>query len=229
MNNDFSKSISKCINLALELEILAQAGCANSLDASVEFKYEARNSTSYKHLYDIGVKHQDFCLMLFDHSFFQFTENKKDEDLRLVYYPNPYQFVEYMDQKKEALSLFNSGELTLYEYEQIITEDNSSCDAPVIRYDLSLMQHCKNYHPAAHFHIGFYVENRWPVKRILSPYAFFLKILSHYYPKVWHSKVDINNPDINILDINYRKELKECSHLEEAYFQKNEEERLYFT
>lgn len=229
MSNEFSQSIVKCINLALELDILAQAGCVQSLNSSSEFKYEARHSTSYKRLYDVGVKNQDFCLMIFDHSFFQFTESKEREDLRLVYYPNPYKFIEYMNQKKEALSMLNSGELSLAEYEQIITEDDSSCDTPIIRYDLSLKQHCKNYHPAAHFHIGFYVENRWPVKRILTPYAFFLKILTHYYQKTWFEKGHKQEDNQNFLDLEYREELRKCSSLDDAFFQPIERERLYFT
>lgn len=228
MNNLFSKNILKCINLAFDFDILAQAGSSQSLNSSDEFKKEARHSISYKRLYDTGVKNQDFNLMLFDHSFFQFTESKIDEELRLVYYPNPYKFVEYMSQKQEALAMFDSGELSLSEYEQMISEDSSSCDIPVIRYDLSLKQYCKNYHPAAHFHIGFYAENRWPVKTMLTPYAFFLKILAHYYPKLWFDKGDNAENEQNKLDLIYRDELKKCNTLSGEYFTSNEEERLYF-
>lgn len=65
--------------------------------------------------------YQDFNLMMDDHSYFQFTESKAEEDVRLAYYPNPYQFVEYENDKREALNMLESNEITQDEYEQLLT------------------------------------------------------------------------------------------------------------
>jgi len=173
---------------------------------------------------------QDFNLMLADKSYFQFTEEKEEEEIRLAYYPNPYKFVEYQSHKREALKLLDNNEITEDEYDQLISEEFTTTDIPVIRYDLSLRQYCKNYHPAAHFHIGFFSENRWPVRRKLSPLAFLFKILMHYYPSIWFSIGDSGDPDEpNDLDMQYRTEVASCAFLDTIYFSKMECERLYFT
>ena len=233
MSSEFNRNVVKVIELADKLGLLFQAGAAASLNASYEVKTTTRKATSYSEVYDVITGQQEFNLMLSDRSIFQFTETKKNEDLRLVYYPNPYQFVEYQSIRKEALELLNSQEFTEVEYEQYISETDFSCDVPVIRYDLSIEQHCEYYHPAAHFHIGFYAENRWPVDRILTPLAFFLKILANYYPSTWKSQEDLSQePKVNTLDLQYRTELKNSceviSVISPKHFKAIELERMCF-
>ncbi|NGZ69231.1 DUF2290 domain-containing protein [Vibrio aestuarianus subsp. cardii] len=229
----FTQSIIATINLADDLGMLFQAGAANSLNVSYEVKKITRNAVSYREVYDAISTQQEFNLMLSDQSVFQFTENKAQEDIRLVYYPSPYQFVEYQSLKREAIELLNSQELTEVEFEQYITEAEFTCDIPVIRYDLSLGQHCELYHPAAHFHIGFFAENRWSVNRVLTPYSFFMTILLNYYPKIWASeKNHSEEPKSNRLDVFYRKELKQncpkISEIRPKYFVEIESARLHF-
>lgn len=166
--------------------------------------------------------------MLKDYSYFQFTENKKDENIRLAFYPNPFKFIEYQNNKKEALELFNEEGLTEIEYEQVLSEGDFISDIPLIRYDLSIDQHCENYHPAAHFHIGFNPNNRWPVAKKLTPYAFMLKILMHYYPELWFKHGEQGENEQNSLDIIYREELTKCEFVPQKYFQGIEKERLSF-
>ena len=229
MSNSFNRSISKCISLLDSIEFLFQAGTFRSLGASTDFKKTAMRATKYTEVYNTGTKNQDFNLMLMDRSFFQFTETSKREDVRLAYYPNPYQFVEFKNEKKEALELLDLGEISFDESEQLLSEGDFTCDIPLIRYDLSLKQYCNKYHPAAHFHIGFYAENRWPVKRYLSPYAFLLKILKTYYPKIWIRHGDIGKEKENKLDAEYRNEVSNCAVISSDYFDQYAEQRLYFT
>lgn len=99
----------------------------------------------------------------------------------------------------------------------------------MIRYDLSLKQYCEKYHPAAHFHIGFHVKNRWPVRRKLTPYAFLLKILMLYYPDLWHSVGDSGDVEPNWLDTEYQKEVSKCNYLDDDYFKEHEYKRLHFS
>lgn len=235
MNTEFNKNILKCIQLLDNHSLLFQAACATSLSASKEFKKMARDSTSYKELYDVGTKYQDFNIMMEDNSFFQFTrtriQNKttglEDFDLRLVYYPNPYKFVEYQENKLVVEKMYQNHEITLEEYQQFLSEEFFTSDIPLIRYDLSKSQYCENYHPTAHFHIGFHAENRWPVKRVLTPMAFMLKILMHYYTKWWKDLGDKGAAE-NILTKLYRDEITRCPLIDTGYFSNLEEGRLYF-
>ncbi|MBP3140109.1 DUF2290 domain-containing protein [Aliivibrio fischeri] len=230
---DFCRSIIKGVHCIEKISFLLQAGTVNSLDASSEVKAITRDAFSYREVYDAVTAKQEFNIMLSDHSFFQFTEKTENRELRLAYYPNPYRFVEYKELKKEALELLNDGCLTDIEYEQLLSEAEFSCDIPVIRYDLSFRQHCEHYHPTGHLHVGFHSENRWPVDRILSPYAFILKILMYYYPQLWKEKgEELSNcsTNINWLDVEYRKELSSCTKIsvvENSKFTTIESERLY--
>ncbi len=220
MSDMFNRSIGQCIELLVDIDFLFQAGPYYSLNSSDAFKKAAMRSTTYREVYDVGASNQDFNLMMNDQSYFQFTEIKAQEELRFAYYPNPYQFVEYINDKRAALTMLESGEINREEYDQLLSEGTFTCDIPLIRYDLSLKQYSKKYHPAAHFHIGFYAENRWPVRRKLTPFAFLLDVLTLYYPKLWRSAGDA--------DVIYRKEVSQCNYLEEQYFSEEEFQRLYF-
>ena len=228
MSRAFEASIKKCIDLLYEIDFLYQVGTGQSLSASNDFKRVSRRSLSYREVYDTGSKMQDFNLMLVDKSYFQFTEEKEGEEIRLAYYPNPYKFVEYQDHKREALNLLDNREISEDEYDQLISEEFTTTDVPVIRYDLSLRQYCENYHPAAHLHIGFFSNNRWPVRRKLSPLAFLFKILMHYYPTLWFRIGDSGDPEKpNNLDVQYRAEVITCPFLDSNFFSKIECERIY--
>ncbi|WMN15454.1 DUF2290 domain-containing protein [Pseudomonas piscis] len=226
MTAEFSRSIRKCIDIAAELALLEQCGPAHSLDASGDFKKASRRVDYYRELYDVGTRNQDFNFMLKDQSFFQFSEQRGGEDFRFAYYPNPYSFVEYKSERVAASELLESGDITDLEFDQLISECNFTSDIPLIRYDYSPGQYCQKYHPAAHFHIGFRSENRWPVKRALTPVAFFLKILSHYYINAWRGA---ESPDgTNYLEQRYRMEVNACALLEINYFSEEESQRLHF-
>lgn len=221
----FASSIRSCIDISYELGILYQAGLSESLDASKQFKRSARLSKRYRELYDVAVSMQDFNLMLHDKSFFQFTEEKEGEEIRLAYYPYAYSSAEYFDAKSEYDEFLNLGDLSQDEYEQYISELEFNLDIPVVRYDLSLRQYCDQYHPAGHFHIGFFAENRWPVKKILTPLAFFLKILFHYYPGKWK---EFESDGHGLLE-KYCDAVSKCKSLNKDYFSVVESKKLYFT
>ena len=227
--NNLSKSIRSCIELASELDILIHSASQSSLVASREFKAASRNAITYSDLYAIGNKMQDFNFMLHDYSFFQFSKEASSSDLRFAYYPNPLNIISLNDDKVYAQSLLVNGELTDEDFQQLLSEADPIMDTPLIRYDLSKSQHCKNYHPTAHFHIGFNSNNRWPVKRVLSPLGFFLNILNLYYSEIWKSKGEASQNGTNYLDEKFRSEIKKCLLLDHPHFEKIESERLHFS
>ena len=223
----FNASIYSCIELAFSYEILMQAGSRCSLNASKSFKMMSRSATEYRELYDTGVNNQDFNLLIFDGSFFQFSLH--GEDIRLAFYPNPYTSLNKTKLAREAKELLERGSLTSTEYEQIISEEVFHTEIPPIRFDYSKIQYHEDYHPCAHFHVGFHSDNRWPSKLILTPQAFFLKIIRLYYLDKWKTiaqdiKVSHIHPDIL-----YTQELNKCSFVNSNFFTVDEESRLYIT
>ncbi|MBB1335886.1 MULTISPECIES: DUF2290 domain-containing protein [unclassified Pseudoalteromonas] len=233
IRQSFNQSIKATIALADKYGLLLQAGASNSFTAPAEVKHMTRRAKSYKEVYDAIVSYQSFNLMLTDKAVFQFTETEPERDVRLAYYPNPYRFTGYLSERRDALELLQNDEISEIEYEQLTSEADFMSDIPVIRYDLSLDQHCKFYHPAAHFHIGFHAENRWPVDRILTPKAFFFKTLCNYYPDKWKEPENyVGNKLENPLDRLYRLELsKNCPSISvnsPDHFAQIEAERLHF-
>lgn len=221
----FNKSISNAIKFLNDIGQLMQAGSPISLNASSDFKKIARSATTYQEVYDAGIKLQQFNVQIKDKSYFQFTMEQGNDEIRLAYYPYPYKYIEFNNQKKMEEELLNEG-YSLEDIEQLISEDYLSYDIPYIRLDISKAQYCPNFHPFAHLHIGFHVENRWPVRRRLSPFAFVLFILNHYYPSICKKLID--NRECNILEL-YQNEVEKCAILEEEFFQPHQQKRLHFT
>lgn len=229
-SREFSKSIRDSINLITSIGLLRQAGNSDSLNASRAFKALSRSSKSYLELYDFAVHNQEYNMMLDDQSFFQFTEIDHQKSIRFAHYPNPYKHIEWQEEHIEATIMLNNGDLDHSEYEQILSESTFSFGSPIVRYDLSLEQYCEKYHPAAHFHIGFISNNRWPVKRKLTPLAFVLKIIFVYYPDIWKRSVEKSEADgIDSLDDAYSREKKKCMLLDPSHFSSCENDRLYFS
>ncbi|MBU1312049.1 MAG: DUF2290 domain-containing protein [Gammaproteobacteria bacterium] len=226
MSNDFGKSVFQSIQFANENNLLYQAGCPSSLIPTDNFKKMSLKANSYRELYDCAICYQDFNLMLFDKSFFQFSEMAKEQEVRLAYFPNPYSFSESLAHRQAANEMLERSEISLDEFEQIISEETFSCDIPIIRYDLSQKQYCEMRHPTAHFHIGFFSENRWPSRRVMTPMSFFLKVLRLYYSGLWD---EIDQKQGNCLDELYRTEIAKCPLVTEDYFSKTEAQRFFFT
>jgi len=227
MRSPFEQSISKCASLLTKLDYLLQAGTLSSLRPTDSFKKAARKAATYREVYELGASSQQFNLMMQDMSFFQFSEAEQGKEARLAYYPNPYHYLEYKSHKVTAQQLLDEGEINFDEFEQLISEADFTCDIPFIRYDLSLKQYCEVLHPAAHLHIGFHAENRWPARRLLTPYAFMLKVLMHYYSKLWVKGKGIDMEVHQMLDDAYRAEVSNCDLLDDCYFKPHETERLY--
>ncbi|MEO1871699.1 MAG: DUF2290 domain-containing protein [Cobetia sp.] len=225
MSKIFDQSVLKSIRTLHSINFLTQAGAANSLNVSDSFKKLSFRSKSYMQVYDAGIRGQEFNVLLKDDSFFQFTE-QVNGDIRLAFYPNPYRFIEYMGYKEEVLDLLDEDSITLDEYSQFLSEGSFTCDVPVIRFDYSIDQYDSFDHPAAHLHIGFYAENRWPVRKILTPHAFMLKVLRNYYVYLWSGENKLEN--CVELDTLYQHEAMECTSLGDDVFSDEEANRFYF-
>ena len=174
---DLTFYIRKVASLAQDLKIDLHHGTRDSLKVSSELKKLCKTSPYYREIYDYIINYNQYNMSLIDKGCFQFSESRNssgEQELRYAYYPNPYQFVDFKKEVKSIQDLFDSGELTDLEYQQLINEAEFILDIPLIRYDYSPSQYNDKFHPASHFHIGFHSDNRWPVSKVLNPFIFFI-------------------------------------------------------
>ena len=67
----------------------------------------------------------------------------------------------------------------------ILRDARLNPQAPLLRYEHAPDQYQELHHPCSHFHIGHHADNRWALNRVVTPRAFTLLILKHYYGSVW--------------------------------------------
>lgn len=140
------------------------------------------SKTTYSSVYVAGLSLSHYNILLTDYSYFQFSWDRENY-VRYAYYPNP--FISGKDNELESFrrlqELVESGLLQHEEYLTILSERSAMSGIPMLRYENAPDQRKKFAHPCSHFHIGFHSENRWPVRRILTPYAFSLLVFKNYY------------------------------------------------
>lgn len=223
---DLNFYIRKVAFLAQELKIDLHHGPRNSLQVSIELKKLCKTSPYYREIYDYIIDYNQYNISLIDQGCFQFSESRNSEgeqELRYAYYPNPYQFIDFKKEVKSIQELFDNGELTDIEYQQLINEAEFILDIPLIRYDYSPSQYDEKFHPASHFHIGFHSDNRWPVAKVLNPLIFFIKIISMYYKSVWVE--NFNNNEVSLNDL-YERSKSESYNVPISYFGNEDKKRL---
>lgn len=223
---DLNFYIRKVASLAQDLKVDLHHGTRKSLNVSSELKKLCKTSPYYREIYDYIIDYKQYNIALRDQGCFQFSESRNssgEQELRYAYYPNPYQFIDFKKEVKSIQELFDSGELTDIEYQQLINEAEFILDIPLVRYDYSPSQYEEKFHPASHFHIGFHSNNRWPVGRILNPLIFFIKIISMYYADIW--KENFNNDPLSLNDL-YERSKTESYNVPLNYFGVEDKKRL---
>ena len=145
---------------------------------------------SYVTLYLGGLNQSHYNFLLSDYSYFQFSWSLKD-CVRYAYYPNPFATgktnIANFRQLRERVE---SGEIPFEEYLETLKGNQPEAWIPLIRYENAPSQHKELQHPCSHFHIGHHSDNRWAVNRLLTPLAFTLLILKHYYSSAWREHGD---------------------------------------
>lgn len=226
MSKCISGSVRQCVVFLEKIDYLRQASILESLSLNADFMSVAFRTKNYYDVYDVAVETQCFNFVMSDGSFFQFTEVDRRSS-RYCFYPNPYSFEEYLRHKSEIEKISLEEEMSWEECEQILTEGTYfNIDVPCIRFDKDYDAYSEDYHPVAHFHVGFFSDNRWPVKRILTPYAFFLFIFRTYYREKWLEYENKNDVD---LDIEFLSELDRTCFVEDEFFTEKERRRIHIT
>ncbi|MDV7341506.1 DUF2290 domain-containing protein [Terasakiella sp. A23] len=196
--DDCAAGIRKSWKLVNELNLGYTSCCAYLLSVNKEFRKATLNPEStYVDVFCTGSRLKHYNFNLDDLSYFQFSLDRGN--LRYAYYPNPFS-EGVTEEITELENDFHYELISMEEYLQELAEKAPQIGKPVLRYDYSEKQYQELAHPSSHLHIGFHANNRWPVSKVLTPYAFTSLIVKHYYPDYWSLKEDENSEYLNELD-----------------------------
>lgn len=226
----FQTSVCNAWDKVMHIEYGETFSNGGSLDVDEESRDLVLNDeTKYEDIFLFGLKKSHYNFLLSDHSYFQFTWNAED-DVRYAFYPNPYigASAQHLIKYKGRQELF-AAELVSYEdYLQLISDSRGQGRIPVLRYENAPSQYKALIHPCSHFHIGLHGEDRWAVRRLLSPLAFTMIVLRNYYSLNWQKHGEQNiETGLNVLDEQFIAERQQCRILEDFYFSDAETRAFY--
>ena len=125
--------------------------------------------------------------------------------------------------------MVQAGFLTHEEFLSLLADKVGIGAVPLLRYENAPAQRTKFHHPCSHFHIGFHSENRWAVRRVLTPLAFGLLVFKMYYGSSWRAVGDDEHADIqNSFDRTLISEKARCYMVSDMLFEAEEERAFYF-
>jgi len=221
----FESSISSAWAAAQALKLGETFSNGGSLPVNVDFRDLILNPTTpYEEIFLFALRNSNYNFLLSDHSFFQFTWTAED-DVRYAYYPNPYlgpdasQLMQY----KSRLELFAAEMISYDDFLNLLGDTIGQGRIPVIRYENAPCQYKELLHPCSHFHIGLHGDDRWAVRRIITPQAFTLIILKNYYGTLWRASKADDEGKFTALDHELRRARDQSAILDQDYFSKNEE------
>lgn len=201
-----------------------------TLPVDREFRDLALNpDTAYKDLYMNGLQNSHYNILLIDHSYLQFGWTS-DDDIRFAFYANPFVLNgKGLDNFKKIKDLFEADMLDFEQYSTLLNDAKPESRIPLIRYENSPAQHRGLQHPCSHFHIGHHSENRWAVKRILTPCAFSMLIAKQYYSEFWDTcNTEQTGKSLKVLDEHFINERLACREVDADYFDEHEERSFHF-
>lgn len=227
--NSVRSGVFKSWDLLKVISLAGEFSDPNPIRPSEEFKKTAlSDEVTYEELYLIGLKYKDFNLSLVDFSYMQFGISE-EKHVRYAYYPNPFLGTTHqsLSELNELREYLDEGVIDAEEYLQKITELRKTQHPPLIRYENAPRQYVERTHPCSHFHLGHHDNNRWPVRRLLTPLAFSMIVARHFYPQNWVSHANISLKGRSDEPDNfYEEERRECNVLGDDLFS-NREDRLF--
>ncbi|MDH1334562.1 DUF2290 domain-containing protein [Comamonas thiooxydans] len=225
---EFARSIGKAYELFASLGIERSFRQPGSLPVNQEFNTLALDTTVlYEDVYVCALRLGHFNLQLRDFSFFQFSKN--GDDLRLCFYPSPFGMQEFLKIKRVTEQL-DLGAIDFETYCFFLEGVSFNAQRPLIRYEYSTSQYQCGVHPASHFHIGTYGDDRWVCERILTPLAFSHLVGKLYFAADWEAVTEeLETGDrMNEFDAAYFRERTNCALSAAAHFGMHERGQFYF-
>ena len=180
------KGIRESWAAAVELNLGETIGSGSALGVDRRFRDLLFSSDAhYNEIYLAGLELRHFNILLTDYSFFQYSVTG-ERSVRFAYYPNPFLSVVNWELDIDRLRELEEAELITHEeFLVLVDERRSDNRAAPIRYENAPQDRKPFSHPTSHFHIGHGVAGRWALARRLTPLAFTLLVLKHYFPAHW--------------------------------------------
>jgi hypothetical protein len=214
-------------------DVINSAGLAETfsnpapLPVSEEFRKLVLSDASYITVYLAGLRLSHYNFLLADYSYFQFSVSN-DDHVRYAYLPNP--FAHNIADFKRRQELVDAGMVTQEEYLGMLADTRGDYRIPIIRYENAPDQHKGLNHPCSHFHIGHHSENRWPIRRLLTPFAFVLLIIKQYYGDAWRETGDDESDAFgNKFENDLVRERSVCRVIGTELFTEAEERSFHFS
>jgi hypothetical protein len=223
-----SWSVANSLNLGETISSPAPLGMNEEFrDLLLEAK------TSYVDLYTRGLQLSHYNFLLNDYSYFQFSYSAPNH-VRYAYYPNPFTGEPVNDSISSVAHWREELEEDIITHEQyldLLRGLGPEMRAPVLRYENAPNQYKPFHHPCSHFHFGFHSNNRWPARRVLTPFAFTLLVLKNYYGEVWRAMgIDDNDPFGNSFENKLVEErVKHCRLIGDELFSSLESQTFSFS
>ena len=220
---NFFSSVEDTKRLLKKYELLKNSN--NSKKQISKSFFNICREEDYIKTYYSALKSNDYHLLLFDDSFFQFELSEFDKKplLRYSFYQTPHDFLPYEEYLKSNDLKFNKvGYEYQDEYEQMLTEAPIRETFHSIRYDYSEKEYKTGIHSVSHFHIGFRSSIRITSSICITPLLFVIFIVKNVYSNKWPSL--IKNEDFIK---KYKKIKDKCENIEEPFFQELDKIELH--
>lgn len=219
----FFTSVEDSKNLLKKFELLKNSNDSKKQISSLFSKICRKED--YMKTYDTALNSNDYHLLLFDDSFFQFELSEFDKKplLRYSFYQSPYDFLTYEEYlKSEDLKFCAVGYERQDEYEQLLNEAPRKETFLSIRYDYSEKEYKTGVHSISHFHIGFRNSIRITSSIFITPLLFVIFIIKNVYSNKWPSLIK----DEDFLE-QYKKIKDKCESIDDTFFQELDKIELY--
>lgn len=204
----------------------------SALKVSEEFKEIAADEmATYEEVYLNGLAGGQYNILLVDYAFLQFGGSDEDT-LRYAYYPNPFLGASpaAVAELASLKTFVDENIIDMDEFLHQVSEIRYSQHPPLIRYENSRDQYRNDLsHPCSHFHFGHHSGNRWAVRRILTPGAFSLIILKHFYGGYWKAALPVpGGRGVISLDDALAASKRECRILPDDFFSKAASQQFFW-
>jgi hypothetical protein len=154
----------------------------------------------------------------------------KVDGVRYAYYPNPFinTSQERILEISEIQEYVAEGIISMEEFLHKASEIRDAQHPPLVRYEYSKSQYESLIHPCSHLHLGFHSENRWAVRRELTPTAFSLLVFRLFYFQSWRNAGRVKeHDDEKTLDEIFFSAKQSCRLLYDDEFS-SEEGKLFY-
>ena len=184
----------------------------SGLKANSEFNNVAlAPEANYESTYRCALRLNHFNVLLKDYALFQFSWDS-EASWRLAYYPNPWisGVASALNKLSDLKEKLEEGSISSEGFMELLATDFPLRQAiPMFRYEYSERQYIPVTHPAGHFHIGAFGQDRWAWSRKLSPKSFTMIMVRMYYPDVWLGNSSFHAEDVvDCWEVELRKSLK---------------------